>query len=194
MYDKKAQSDIELQCQYYRTFRAYYIALHYFLIKKYVESSGLCIRVEKYVKEMQSTLKNASSNSELGAQKLAEFDTEIKQLVEDVTECKRKLQTNIMTAKISMGVERGDTAKLSLSERLDVYFNEQKSASSANAAKAKDKTKDKKEVQLEPSKPLFFDLALNYVDLPSYDDKIDAKKPQQQQAGVKGFIKGFFGF
>jgi signal recognition particle subunit SRP68 len=188
LYDKKAQSDIELQCQYYRTFRAYYIALHYFLIKKYVESSGLCIRVEKYVKEMQTLLKNASQSSELGAQKLGEFESEIKQLVEDVAECKRKLQTNIMTAKISMGVERSDTAKLSLSERLDVYFNEQKS--SANAAKAK----DKKEVQLEPSKPLFFDLALNYVDLPSYDDKIDAKKPQQQQAGVKGFIKGFFGF
>ncbi len=46
-----------------------------------------------------------------------------------------------------------------------------------------------------PCKPLFFDLALNHLELPSLDDKIDAKKPaQQQQQGVKGFIKGFFGF
>ena len=44
-----------------------------------------------------------------------------------------------------------------------------------------------------PCKPLFFDLALNHLELPSYEDKIDAKQ-QQQQAGVKGFIKGFFGF
>jgi signal recognition particle subunit SRP68 len=45
-----------------------------------------------------------------------------------------------------------------------------------------------------PCKPLFFDLALNHLELPTYEDKIDAKSQQQQQAGVKGFIKGIFGF
>ncbi len=44
-----------------------------------------------------------------------------------------------------------------------------------------------------PFKPLFFDLALNHVELPNYDDKID-RPQQQQQQGVKGFIKGIFGF
>ena len=45
-----------------------------------------------------------------------------------------------------------------------------------------------------PCKPLFFDLALNHLELPSYEDKIDAKKQTQGQQGVKGFIKGIFGF
>jgi hypothetical protein len=34
---------------------------------------------------------------------------------------------------------------------------------------------------------------LNHVELPNYDDKID-RPQQQQQQGVKGFIKGIFGF
>lgn len=42
-------------------------------------------------------------------------------------------------------------------------------------------------------KPLFFDLALNHLDLPSYEDKIDSKS-EEQKAGVKGFIKNIFGF
>ncbi len=45
-----------------------------------------------------------------------------------------------------------------------------------------------------PCKPLFFDLALNHVELPSFEDKIDAKKQTQQQQGVKGFFKGLLGF
>ncbi len=43
-----------------------------------------------------------------------------------------------------------------------------------------------------PCKPLFFDLALNHLDLPSYDDKIDSKT--EQKTGVKGFMKNLFGF
>jgi signal recognition particle subunit SRP68 len=44
-----------------------------------------------------------------------------------------------------------------------------------------------------PCKPLFFDLALNHVELPSLDDKLETKKATQQP-GYKGFIKGIFGF
>lgn len=50
-----------------------------------------------------------------------------------------------------------------------------------------------------PCKPLFFDLALNFVEFPSLDDKIDAStsgkgKQQQQQQGISGFVKGFLGW
>jgi signal recognition particle subunit SRP68 len=44
-----------------------------------------------------------------------------------------------------------------------------------------------------PCKPIFFDLALYHLDLPSYEDKIDSKT-DEQKAGVKGFIKNIFGF
>lgn len=46
-----------------------------------------------------------------------------------------------------------------------------------------------------PCKPLFFDLALNFVELPSLDDKVDSPvKKQQQQQGISGFVKGFLGW
>lgn len=46
-----------------------------------------------------------------------------------------------------------------------------------------------------PCKPLFFDLALNFVELPSLDDKIDSPvKNKQQQQGISGFVKGFLGW
>ena len=37
-----------------------------------------------------------------------------------------------------------------------------------------------------PCKPLFFDLALNHIELPSYEDKIDKKPTAAPAAGVKG--------
>lgn len=46
-----------------------------------------------------------------------------------------------------------------------------------------------------PCKPLFFDLALNFVEMPSLDDKTDSPvKKQQQQQGISGFVKGFLGW
>lgn len=52
-----------------------------------------------------------------------------------------------------------------------------------------------------PAKPVLFDLALNHLTFPSLDDKVQSKrqttstlndKGQQQQAGLTGFVKGFF--
>ncbi len=52
-----------------------------------------------------------------------------------------------------------------------------------------------------PCKPVLFDLALNHLTFPSLDDKVQSKrqatsalndKGQQQQAGLTGFVKGFF--
>lgn len=45
-----------------------------------------------------------------------------------------------------------------------------------------------------PCKPLFFDLALNYVEMPLLDDKIDSPVKKQQQQGLTGLVKGFLGW
>jgi signal recognition particle subunit SRP68 len=70
---------------------------------------------------------------------------------------------------------------------MDIYFED-----STLASKNPNVIKLPLNFEPIPCKPLFFDLALNHLELPSYEDKIDSKT--QQQAGVKGFIKGFFGF
>lgn len=46
-----------------------------------------------------------------------------------------------------------------------------------------------------PCKPLFFDLALNWAEFPSLEDKLEgAAKKGQSNAGLTGFVKGFLGW
>lgn len=76
-----------------------------------------------------------------------------------------------------------------LVERMDTYYEDP-------SLTTKNPNVIKLPLQFEPipCKPLFFDLALNHLDLPSYEDKIDSKSQDQQKAGVKGYIKNLFGF
>ena len=76
-----------------------------------------------------------------------------------------------------------------MTERLDIYFEDNNLLNSnPNIVKAP------LSYEPIPCKPLFFDLALNHVELPSLDDKIDNKKAGQPQQGVKGFFKGLLGY
>jgi len=44
-----------------------------------------------------------------------------------------------------------------------------------------------------PAKPLFYDLALNFVGFPSLEDKIEEGQNKQKQAsGISGFVKGIW--
>lgn len=194
IYDQQAQSDLELQCSYYRTLRAFYISLHYLLNKKYKESLGFCFRVESYLKQLEPSLASVGKNTEIEREKLRQFEAQLNQLKIELNQSKYKIQTNVILEDDSVSMdegskenemERGKLEKTPLNERLDVYCDDPKVT--ANVVKMA------LEFEPIPCKPLFFDLALNHVELPSYDDKIDAKK-QTQPAGVKGFIKGFFGF
>ena len=42
-------------------------------------------------------------------------------------------------------------------------------------------------------KPLYFDLALNHIELPVFEEKADTST-QGQASGIKGMLKGFLGF
>lgn len=46
-----------------------------------------------------------------------------------------------------------------------------------------------------PTKPLFYDLALNFVQIPDLTEKIEGSQPKQKQgAGISGFVKGLWGW
>ncbi|XP_071815892.1 signal recognition particle subunit SRP68-like [Apostichopus japonicus] len=42
-----------------------------------------------------------------------------------------------------------------------------------------------------PCKPLFFDIALNHIELPSLDEKLEQNK-SSQQGGLGGFLRGWW--
>ena len=41
-----------------------------------------------------------------------------------------------------------------------------------------------------PSKPLFFDLALNHLEMPNLEDRMEKKKPEKE--GITSYVKGWF--
>ncbi|CAH2012520.1 unnamed protein product [Acanthoscelides obtectus] len=46
-----------------------------------------------------------------------------------------------------------------------------------------------------PAKPLFYDLALNFVEFPDLSEKLEGGQPKKQQgAGISGFVKGLWGW
>lgn len=45
-----------------------------------------------------------------------------------------------------------------------------------------------------PAKPLFYDLALNFVEMPSVQEKLDEGKGQKQGGGISGLVKGLWGW
>lgn len=46
-----------------------------------------------------------------------------------------------------------------------------------------------------PAKPLFYDLALNFLQFPDLTEKVEGSQPKQKQgAGISGFVKGLWGW
>lgn len=85
----------------------------------------------------------------------------------------------------------GKTQKISkpLYERLDQYKEDPTlNSRNPNVYKLTDF-----EMDAIPCKPLFFDLALNFLEFPSLDDKVESPN-KKQGAGFSGFVKGFLGF
>lgn len=45
-----------------------------------------------------------------------------------------------------------------------------------------------------PAKPLFYDLALNFIEIPSVQEKLEDGKGQRQAGGISGLVKGLWGW
>lgn len=187
--DQDYQNDSEFNILFYKTFRAYYISLFYLAIKKYQEAIGFCFKVDEYLKSLDSSL-GAIRKTEL---KIDEIKTRLQKLRNDLEQLKFKLQAEALLGDkmedLSLKEQEKNKDKLEkipLTDRLDIYLEDSSLLTQANVARVA------LNFEPVPCKPLFFDLALNHLELPSLDDKIEQKQQTQPQ-GVKGFFKGFFG-
>lgn len=193
MYDDQFISENEFLITFHKTFRCYYISLFYLANKKYEEAVGFFFRVENYMKKIESNLQNLSKTSDLQSSK-AEFEKQKNILLKDLNQSKYKIQTAAILESEANETEENEMLKaklnkLPLTDRMNTYYEDP-------SLTTKNPNVIKLPLNFEPipCKPLFFDLALNHLDLPSYEDKIDSKAQEQQKAGVKGFIKNMFGF
>ncbi|KAG8565681.1 hypothetical protein GDO81_012942 [Engystomops pustulosus] len=178
--DKSFQKEIVLKTLVYKAYRCFFIAQSYVLVKKWSEALVLYDRVLKYAKEVQA---------QTGSKKKNFKDLpDIQELIKQVNAEKYSLQAAAILDSTETTQEVSPTQNKEnkpLLERLDNFCLDPSLV-----------TKQARLVPFPPDfhpipcKPLFFDLALNHVALPSLEDKLE----QKAKSGLTGYIKGIFGF
>lgn len=177
--DPAYQAEIENQALTFKAFRCYYIALTLIDMKKWKEAVALYERSSNYANE---ALKGKPS---------AEFkmDNELKQIISIIDSCKYSAHAYSVleddNSDDPIFTSKSQKSSKPLFERLSQYKEDQ-----SLHTKNPNVFKMTPEMEAIPCKPLFFDLALNYVEFPSLDDKLQSPGKK----GISGFVKGFLGW
>lgn len=180
--DTQYQSEVANLALTFKAFRCYYIALTLIDMKKWKEAVALYERASNY------------ANDALKGKSCAEFDlqSELKKIVASIDGSKfSALAYSVLeddNSEDASGVStKSQKTTKPLYERLSQYKEDQSlHTRSPNVFKL---TPDMEPI---PCKPLFFDLAMNYLELPSLEDKLES--PGKKGASITGFVKGFLGW
>lgn len=180
--DEKAQKHYSGQMSAYKILRLFYLAKTQVAQKRFREAAALYDFTEKAMKEIISPSYHLP---------------ELKQLVGHVKENveieKAKAQANFVLEKedenVTLIPQKVYKNKKPLIERLDDFREEPQLL-----------TKNPNLVNLPtnmepiPVKPLFYDLALNFVEFPDLSEKLEGTQKSKQAAGISGFVKGLWGW
>lgn len=183
--DATYQSEIEIQTKAYRAFRCYYIAQLLTNLKRFKEALAMLERSNVYTDD---SLKSKVLDEEM-LKKLTVLKNDIESCMfevhaDSVLEDEEDDEENKFTAS---GKAYKD--KKPLIDRLDEYREDPQ-----YLTKNPNLIKIPPAIEPIPFKPLFFDLASNYVEYPAFDDKIGAADNKKEGAGITGLVKGFLGW
>ncbi|CAF0816975.1 unnamed protein product [Didymodactylos carnosus] len=197
--DKIFKADIEFQTAVYKACRSFYIAVSFVQQKRFKDSAALICKCESYMQQAKAMTQ--TQNSEINYQTLLNEFNFIQSLID---ETKYQIQTSATTSTVSSPkvhndeiIEEKDIEKKPLIDRLDIYYEDQTLANK-NRVNVVSLPPPFKPI---PCKPVLFDLALNHLNFPSLDDKVQSKRTQptvstsgneKQQQGFMGFAKGLF--
>lgn len=178
--DSKYQAEVNELALAFKAFRTYYIALTLINLKRWKEAVALYERSTKYAKEALQSNKMNQFNLRAELTVLVKniegsrFSAHAYSVLEDDS-----TDSSALYGKISKTTKP-------LYERLSEYREDQ-----SLLTKNPNVFKLVPEMEPIPCKPLFFDLALNFIEFPDLDDKIQDPK---KGAGISGFVKGFLGW
>lgn len=184
--DAAYQQEIETQMKAYRAFRCYYIAQVLTGLRRFREALAMLERSSNYTAE--------SIANKLTDKKLVE---KLQVLKKDIESCKFEVHADSVleddeeqdeeTKYTSSGKPYKD--KKPLVDRLDEYREDtQVLTKNPNIYKLPPP------MEAIPCKPLFFDLACNFVEFPNLEDKIGTGDSKKQGAGITGIVKGLLGW
>lgn len=179
------QKEIDVLSLSFKAFRCYYIAVTLVGMKRWKEAVALYVRATKYAAEALKSKPNEFN-----------LQLELQQLINKIEACKFSAHAYSVLEEDGGGigddtVAFGKTAKLSkpLYERLSQYKEDQQlNTKNPNVYKL---TPD---MQPIPCKPLFYDLAFNFVEFPALYEQLDSPSSAKKGAGISGFVKGFLGW
>ncbi|XP_037934203.1 signal recognition particle subunit SRP68 [Teleopsis dalmanni] len=180
--DAEYQAEIQNLSSAFKAFRCYYIALTLIDMKKWIEAVALYERSSNYATE---ALKGKPSN---------EFNLtdELKRLITTIDSSKFSAHAYSVleneTGDGEVSTTRSQKSSKPLFERLSQYKEDQSlHTRNPNVFKL---TPDMEAI---PCKPFFFDLAYNYIELPSLEGKMESPD-KKGAASISGFVKGFLGW
>ncbi|RVE44468.1 hypothetical protein evm_010872 [Chilo suppressalis] len=184
--DSDYQQEIETQTKAYRAFRCFYIAQVLTGLRRFREALAMLERSNNYT--------NESLNSKLNDQQLSDKLTVLKK---DIESCKFEVHADsVLEDDEEQDEENKYTSsgkpykdKKPLVDRLDEYREDTQALT-----KNPNIYKMPPAMEAIPCKPLFFDLACNFVEFPNLDDKTGAADSKKQGAGLTGLVKGFLGW
>ncbi|XP_055383774.1 signal recognition particle subunit SRP68 [Condylostylus longicornis] len=180
--DAKYLNELEDIALGFKAFRCYYIALTLVEMKKWKEAVAMYERSKRYATDALKA-------------KPLQFNLEenLKKIIDAIDGCKFSAHA-YSVLEDDTGEDASYTTKTQkpskpLFERLSQYKEDQSlNTRNPNVFKLTP------EMEAIPCKPLFFDLALNYVEFPSLEDKLESPGKGKGTTGISGFVKGFLGW
>lgn len=180
--NKKYQEDIANQTLLFRAYRSYYVAKANTLARRWREA----LIVYKSSLKLIQTIVSSKAAQELKDKAL---------------KLRKDIQSEVYVAQAHCVIEDTDEKPLSdfptknaakvktpLIERLEEY-REDTGVITRNA-----RIVDMPTMEPVPNKPLFFDLASNFVQFPDLSDKLETAQKPKASTGMSGFVKGLFGW
>lgn len=175
-YDPNFAFEIQFKIKAYQALRCYSIGENLSGIGRWGDTVKLFERAAQLANE---ALKSDSLESNIA--------DELKALVEKIESSRMIVRAkSIFEPEFN---EQKESKKPPLIERLDEYYEDPSLL-----------TKEPNIVEIPPPmipipcKPLFFDLALDMVKFPPLNEKINERKGNANPAGIKGFVKGLWGW
>lgn len=179
--DLAYQTEIDTEMKAYKAFRCYYIAQVLTGLRRFREALAILERCSTYTAEsLASKLKDK--------QLLAKLED----LQKDIESCKYEVHADSVLEddeEEETKYTKSYKDKKPLVDRLDDYRED-----SQVLTKNPNIFKLPPPMEAVPCKPLFFDLACNFIEFPNLDDKTGAANNKKQGAGLTGLVKGFLGW
>jgi len=176
--DENLKKSNQVKITFYRAFRSFYMAKAFIVAQKWPEAMAIFHKTKEYVAKARS---DGGLEAELSCQLV-----NLEKLVEEnqfVAHANSILETEEITDKVA---DMELKIKVPLVDRLDKYYED------SDVAKGKASLVHfPPEFEPIPCKPLFFDLAINHLEMPSLDSVMESKKEGDQKAGLGGWIWGW---